>query len=377
MHGVDRAVRGAGRLGRPGDGGRDAEADLLALHVSGGRLDPGRDQSGRRLAFDDVEGRGRAAQQDDGGDGQGANVLLGQDAATEGEEGRPAQDVDADRRDQGGQRRRVFQRMGRVDVEHPAAVDAQLLDGQLAGGREQADRLRSAFQRRRLGRGRQRLHHAQPGQNHGHDEGDGQQDIEAGARQVGPEVADALAAIGDEGAGQRGGDGRAGGRRDEVLHRQADHLGEGRNRRLAAIALPVGVGDEADGGVEGQVRADAVKPLRVHRQNALEPQHGVQQDEARQIEGQQGAGVTQPALAAARIDPGGAIEEALDRLQHRVQPGAFAVPDARHIDPDRPAEQNGQTEGQGDFRPSLNIHLEAAPLRTAQGAAGPRPCSRR
>ncbi|MND45608.1 hypothetical protein D3C80_364720 [compost metagenome] len=125
------------------------------------------------------------------------------------------------------------------------------------------------------------------------------------------------------------------------------------------------------------MRADAVKPLRVHRQDALQTQHGVQQDEARQIEGQQGAGVTQPALAAARIAPGGAIKEALDRLQHRVQPGALAVPDARHIDADRPAEHDGQTEGQGDFRPSLDIHEKAAPLRTAQGAAAPRPCSRR
>ncbi|MNC43248.1 hypothetical protein D3C75_921000 [compost metagenome] len=62
------------------------------------------------------------------------------------------------------------------------------------------------------------------------------------------------------------------------------------------------------------MRAEAVKPLRVHRQNALQTQQAVEQQEARQVEGQQGADIAEPALAAAWVHPGGAIEETLDRL---------------------------------------------------------------
>ena len=42
----------------------------------------------------------------------------------------------------------------------------------------------------------------------------------------------------------------AGGGRDEVLDGQAQHLCQVAHRALAAVALPVRVGDEADGGVE-------------------------------------------------------------------------------------------------------------------------------
>lgn len=62
----------------------------------------------------------------------------------------------------------------------------------------------------------------------------------------------------------------AGGGRGE--HRKGDrrHLAEIRQRRLPAIALPIGVGDEADGGVECQNWLHPREFQRVQRQIVLE-----------------------------------------------------------------------------------------------------------
>ena len=60
-------------------------------------------------------------------------------------------------------------------------------------------------------------------QHQGQDDGAGQQDVERGPHEIGPEVADALAAVGDEAARQGRGDGRASRGGNEVLHRQSRH----------------------------------------------------------------------------------------------------------------------------------------------------------
>ena len=52
------------------------------------------------------------------------------------------------------------------------------------------------------------------------------------------------------------------GRRQEVLMGEAEHLHEVGQRALATIVLPVGVGDEADGGVEGEVFGHGRHALR-------------------------------------------------------------------------------------------------------------------
>ena len=56
-----------------------------------------------------------------------------------------------------------------------------------------------------------------------------------------------------------------GGRGDEVLHGEPHHLGDVLHGGLAAVGLPVGVGDEADGGVEGEVRPDGAYPRTARR----------------------------------------------------------------------------------------------------------------
>ena len=59
-----------------------------------------------------------------------------------------------------------------------------------------------------------------------------------------------------EAADQRHHHREAGGGRREVLHREPGHLREVAHRRLAAVALPVRVGDEAGGGVPREVGVD-------------------------------------------------------------------------------------------------------------------------
>jgi hypothetical protein len=59
-------------------------------------------------------------------------------------------------------------------------------------------------------------------------------------------------------------------RRDEIVHRQPRHLHEVAHRRFRHIGLPVGVGDEADPGVERQHRLDPGLALRVQRQMPLQ-----------------------------------------------------------------------------------------------------------
>ena len=59
-----------------------------------------------------------------------------------------------------------------------------------------------------------------------------------------------------EAADQRHRERDAGRRRQEILVRQPQHLHEIGQRAFAAVVLPVGVGDEADRGIEGQIFGD-------------------------------------------------------------------------------------------------------------------------
>ncbi len=126
---------------------------------------------------------------------------------------------------------------------------------------------------------------------------------------------------------------------------------------LAGVELPVGVGDEADGGVERQVRGHAGEPLRVQRQMPLQAQDGVEEQERRGAEGEERDRIGEPALAFVGPDPHEGVVAALNRLQNRIEPGALALPDPGHIDAERPAEAHGEADRQGDLGPSLNIHF--------------------
>jgi hypothetical protein len=96
-------------------------------------------------------------------------------------------------------------------------------------------------------------------------------------------------------ADERDGDGDAGGRGKEVLYRQAEHLDQVAHRRFAAIALPVGVGDEAHRRVEGRIGADVGHVLRIQWQPQLQALQGIDGEQAERVEQQQRQRILQPA----------------------------------------------------------------------------------
>ena len=115
--------------------------------------------------------------------------------------------------------------MRRVGVEEAAAIGAELLDGDLRGGRALAIDLLGALERGRVDIGAEVLRHALPDEDQRGDDRQRQQHVERAAREVDPEIADGLGRGAREAADQRHGERDAGGGRDEVLRGEADHLG--------------------------------------------------------------------------------------------------------------------------------------------------------
>ena len=187
---------------------------------------------------------------------------------------------------------------------------------------------------------KQVLRDALPDEEQADDDRQRQQDVEGGARQIDPEIADDAAFAPEEAADHRGPDGDAGRRRHEVLRRQPDHLAEIRHRRLAAIGLPVGVGDEAHRRVEGKVRRQRRQALRVPRQKILQPQHRVEQQEAGEVESEAGQRIARPVLLTIfSIDAGGAVKAALERAEDRRKHGPLVGEELCHVDAERPGKQ--------------------------------------
>ncbi len=153
---------------------------------------------------------------------------------------------------------------------------------------------------------------------------------------------------------------------------------------FASVELPVGVGDKADGGVESEVRRHSGKFLGIHRQVALKPQDGVEKYERRRAERQQGQGIGKPALTRANANPERGVPGSLQRLEHRVEPGGFPLPDPGHVDAKRPAEDDRKADGQEDLGPSLNVHglgslllelaIRPAQVRTCPDAGARQAC---
>ena len=94
------------------------------------------------------------------------------------------------------------------------------------------------------------LNRALRDQDHRHHHRERDQDPHDRPCQVDPEVAEVARAGAGDAADQTDHHRHAGRRRHEVLDGEPDHLREVAHRLLAREPLPVGVGDEADGGVE-------------------------------------------------------------------------------------------------------------------------------
>ena len=163
------------------------------------------------------------------------------------------------------------------------------------------------------------LNHALGHQEHGVDDAQGQENVKIHPHEVHPEVADGLGGLPGNAAHQGGCYGYPHGGGSEVVKRQPHHLGQIGGGGFPAVALPVGVGREAHRRVERQVVAKRTQPLRVQRQQVLQPQNRVGEKNAHQAERQHGNGVLLPALLLLGVHSQEKIQGSFHRPQHRVQ----------------------------------------------------------
>ena len=141
------------------------------------------------------------------------------------------------------------------------------------------------------------------------------------------------------------------------------------HRRLAAVVLPVRIGDEAGGSIEGEIGRDAVEAARVQRQEVLQALQGVEREEAGDGKDDHRDRVGEPVLLARRVDARQPVEAALDRPEHRRQEVSFAGVGAR----DDSAEGNGardhERKRQRDLQPADKCHWEILEIRISRDEA--------
>ncbi len=263
---------------------------------------------------------------------------------------------DRDQLDEIGQRVRVLVGMRRVGVQEAAAIGAEDLDRFLRGDRALRDRLLGAFERRRVDIGAEILRHALPHVEQRDHHRERQQDVERAAGQIDPEIADRLGLAPHKAADQRQCQSDAGRRRDEIVHRQPSHLHQIAHRGFRHVGLPVGVGDEADRGVEGEALLDPGLALRIERQIPLQPLQRVERHEADDAEQQHRHCIGQPVLLLVLVDAAAPIDRALDRPQHRPQECPLAGEDACHVAAERPRDRDHDHAEQRDLHPAIGCH---------------------
>ena len=311
-----------------------AEADLLALHVAAGQ--PERIEAGRALGFGPVAERDAGDEEHAHHGEDGPALPLVADHAAEDVGQRRADREDRDHLHEVRQRASGSRRDARqLALKKPPPLVPSILMAICEATGPDGDRLLGALERRRVDIRPERLRHALPDEEERVDDADRQQDVERAAGDIDPEVADGLCGGARKAADQRDGEHDAGGRRQEVLVRQAEHLHEVGHRAFAAVVLPVGVGDEADGGVEGQVRRHGRHAGRIVRQRACSAQQNVEDEESADVKEQHGDRIGEPVLLALGINATQQVETGFDRHQHRAEERALAVEDPRHVAAER------------------------------------------
>ncbi len=260
---------------------------------------------------------------------------------------------------------RVLEGVGGVRVEEPAAVGPELLDRLLRGDRAHRDRLRAAGG---LDVRVEVLDHALGGENEGGDEREGEEKPENDAGQVDPEVADPVRLAAGEPADQGDHDRDAGRGREEVLDREPGHLREVARGDLARVRLPVGVGHERDGGVQGEVGGEARHACRVEREDALEEEQDEEERDADGVEEEEVAGVPAPRLLGRRVDAEQAVDRGLEPPDDRRGPVAEEEPG--EVPPEE-GGGGGQQEDEGDdagcVEQRVGIGHRRSPVRREAG----------
>ena len=143
-----------------------------------------------------------------------------------------------------------------------------------------------------------RLGHALPHEDDRADDRDRQQQVEDAAGQVDPVVAQRLGALPRQPADERDGHRHAGGGRREVADGEHRGLDQVRRAALARVVLPVGVGLEAHGRVEREVRGHRRDAALVEGEDVLDAQHQVAGRDGDRGHHQDGDRVALPVLLA-------------------------------------------------------------------------------
>ncbi len=158
-------------------------------------------------------------------------------------------------------------------------------------------------------------------------------------------------------AHERRGNRNAGGGGGEVMDGQRDHLREIGHGGFTAVALPVGVGGETDGGVEREMRGERAKPLRIERQNILQAQDGVGEHATHQAEQQHGPGVLPPVVLLTGAHAHEPVGEPLQRTEHGVEPSAtIGVEHLREVKAHGLRNRRKGDDVEGELQPAGSLH---------------------
>ena len=158
-------------------------------------------------------------------------------------------------------------------------------------------------------------------------------------------------------AHQGRGDADADGRRDKVMNGQGDHLRQIAHGRFAAVTLPVGIGGEAGGGIEGEMLGESRELLRIERQHRLQPEDGVGEEHGHEAEDQHGDGVAFPIVFLRGINPDELIGKALEGLDHGIQEGfPVRIEHSAKVEAKRFGDRQQNADVKNELSPTGAIH---------------------
>ena len=328
--GVVHVVDGAGGEGCS-DGGEqgglgDAEADLLALHAAHGLAQANLRQLGVARQLREVAQAQAHHENDAHGHEHGAalaaedGLAVGQAAAHDGvrlvsqllavvihqaehDHAGAGQDHHAQQLGDVGDDGGVLQRGGGVGAQETAAVGTQVLDGDQGGDGAHGDVLLGALDGGHRLVGHEILGSALPHQDQCHDNGEGDQDAGGDPHQVHKEIADILGALSRK-APDKGDARRVAAGRGHKHHENNDqHLREIAQAALPRVVLQVGVGHEADDGIERQRRLHVPDSVGVKKRKALNAQDQVANRHHHAVGSHQGQRILFPVHALMGIPP--------------------------------------------------------------------------
>ena len=249
-----------------------------------------------------------------------------------------------------GQWCRIFKGVRRIHVEEAAAVGANMFDRLERGDRAEDDLLLNTFDCAGNGLRIQGLWHALPHINEGDDGAERQQHAPQHPHEVHPVIADILRAGACQTTNEAARGRHTGG--CPAKHQKGDdyHLRCVGETRFTAIRLPVGVGDERDGGIECLIGSLRRVAQFVQGQNALQAQQDIPEQHHGRIGKQQGQAVTCPVHGFFGIDAQHAVTQPLH--DGMVFVGKRVCQPAPHED----RQRGHQQQGNGVFKKDV-FHL--------------------